>query len=330
MTSLRRVLFFVAALSGAAAFAAAPLPPLNARPVALAANIRNGDRIGAIRVLGMLEIPAQTISGLRVAELSDLAWDDDDNVLYTVTDQGALLGLRPSFQDGVLTAVSLVSAVPLREANSGKKVRWHRTDAEGLAILNGRNRRRGDAELLVSFEVEPRVVRYAHDGTARREIAMPAALARASNYAHPNLGLESLCIHPRLGPLVAPEQPLRDAPDARMRVFSLDGKTWILDTPGRPVALSCTDAATIVILERKFNPASFRGTVTLRQARLPAKPTRRPVATRVLATLDNKLGHSIDNFEGLAHHRGRRYFMVSDNNDLFLQRTLLLYFEIVR
>lgn len=330
MTSLRRILFFIAALYGAAALAAAPFPPLNARAVTLAANLKNGDRIGAIRILGMLEIPSQTVNGLRLAELSDLAWDDDDNVLYTVTDQGALFGLRPSFTNGFLTAVSLVSAVPLREVDSGKKVRWRRTDAEGLAIINGRNRHKGDAALFVSFEAEPRLVRYARDGSARREIPLPAPLANVANYANPNLGLESLCIHPRLGPLVAPEQPLRDAPDARMRVFSLDGKTWTLDAPGRPVALSCTDAATVMILEREFNTASFRGTITLREAELPTQPTGKPVATRVLATLDNKLGHSIDNFEGLAHHRGRRYFMVSDNNELFLQRTLLLYFEIER
>jgi hypothetical protein len=330
VTSLRRILCLVATLYGAAALAAAPLPPLKTRPVALASNLKNGDRIGAIRILGMLEIPAQTVNGLRVAEFSDLAWDDDDKVLYTVTDQGALFGLRPSFKRSVLTAVSLVSAAPLREARSDRKVRWRRTDAEGLAIVDGRNRRKGDAEMLVSFEVEPRLVRYARDGTARRAIALPAPLTHVRNYAHPNLGLESLCIHPRLGPLVTPEQPLRDAPDARMRIFSLDGKIWTLDTPGRPVALSCTDAATVLILEREFDPASFRGTITLREARLPVKPTGRPVATRVLVTLDNKLGHAIDNFEGLAHHSGQRYFMVSDNNDLFLQRTLLLYFEIVR
>jgi hypothetical protein len=296
----------------------------------------------------MLEIPSQSVNGLRVAELSDLAWDDHDKVLYAVTDQGALFGLQPSFKDGFLIAVSLVSAAPLREPESGKKVRWRRTDAEGLGIIKGGSRRKRDAEFLISFEVEPRLVQYARDGTARKEIPLPAPLANVSNYTNPNLGLESLCIHPRLGALVAPEQPLRDAPDTRMRVFSLDGKIWTLDTPGRPVALSCTDSAmgssrgprardgasadssTVLILEREFNTSSFRGTITLRESRLPARPPGRPVATRVLATLDNKLGHAIDNFEGLAHHRGTRYFMVSDNNDLFLQRTLLLYFEVVR
>jgi hypothetical protein len=39
-------------------------------------------------------------------------------------------------------------------------------------------------------------------------------------------------------------------------------------------------------------------------------------------------GWQIDNFEGLAHHQDNRFFTVSDNNDLFVQRTLPLYFEL--
>ena len=41
-----------------------------------------------------------------------------------------------------------------------------------------------------------------------------------------------------------------------------------------------------------------------------------PVET--LVTFDTDKGHQLDNFEGLAHHRGNRFFVVSDDNDLFL------------
>jgi hypothetical protein len=37
----------------------------------------------------------------------------------------------------------------------------------------------------------------------------------------------------------------------------------------------------------------------------------------------------VDNYEGLAHHKNNRYFMVSDDNDHFIQQTLLVYFEII-
>lgn len=313
----------------AAAHAAAPdFPPINARPVSLAANIKNGTRLDAIRIRGMLEIPSQTVNGLRLAELSDLAWDNDDGILYAVTDQGALFGLRPVFKRGMLTDVRLAGAAPLREPDTGKNLKWRRTDGEGLDILHGRNGRRGDAELVVSFEVEPRILRYGRDGSARELVPLPKALAAADRFQSANRGLEALCVHPRLGILVMPEAPLRGAADKAMHVYGLNGKTWRLDSKGTPVALDCSAAGPVLILEREFSTALFRARATLREAALPAKPGTKPVTTRVLAELDGAKGHAVDNFEGLARHTGRRYFMVSDNNDIFLQRTLLLYFEV--
>ncbi len=322
---------FMLALSCVAASAATQdLPPVNAQPVNLAANIKNGARLGALRIRGMLEIPSQSVRGLRLAELSDLAWDNDDGILYAVTDQGALFGLRPVFKRGILTDVHLKSAVPLREPVTGKNVKWRRTDGEGLDILHGNNGKRGDAELVVSFEVEPRIVHYGRDGSALEVVPLPQALATADKYQSANRGIEALCVHPRLGILIMPEAPLRGATDKNMRIDALNGKTWRLDSEGTPVALDCNTKGPVLILEREFSTALFRARATLREAILPARPGTKPLKTRLLAELDGAKGHAVDNFEGLTHHTGRRYFMVSDNNDIFLQRTLLLYFEVLR
>ena len=48
-----------------------------------------------------------------------------------------------------------------------------------------------------------------------------------------------------------------------------------------------------------------------------------------MATLDSDHGLQIDNFEGLARHQSNRFFMVSDDNSVFIQRTLLVYFELL-
>ena len=56
---------------------------------------------------------------------------------------------------------------------------------------------------------------------------------------------------------------------------------------------------------------------------------RSVVVIETVALMDTAQGYQIDNFEGLTRHKGNHFFMVSDNNDLFVQRTLLLYFELV-
>jgi hypothetical protein len=48
-----------------------------------------------------------------------------------------------------------------------------------------------------------------------------------------------------------------------------------------------------------------------------------------IVKLDSVEGYHVDNFEGLTRHQGNRFFMISDNNDLFVQRSLLMYFEIL-
>jgi hypothetical protein len=80
------------ALFAVASPAAEPLPALDARPVPLADSATGSERIGQLRALGLLELPSRTVNGLRLAGLSDLAWDDDDGVLYALSDLGALFG----------------------------------------------------------------------------------------------------------------------------------------------------------------------------------------------------------------------------------------------
>jgi len=64
-----------------------------------------------------------------------------------------------------------------------------------------------------------------------------------------------------------------------------------------------------------------------------AKPTQENqnsvLQTRQLARFDTAQGWLVQNFEGLAHHRGRRFFMVSDDGGESFLQTQLLYFEIL-
>lgn len=325
----RLVILSLWLLTGATAVAQDTVP-LSVKPVQLAEHIETGSRLGKLRILGMLELGSPTVDGVRFAELSGLAWDDDDGLLYAVSDPGGLFALRPVFNQGQLVDVKLVRATMLRELGDGKPVRWRRTDAEGLDIYNGRNGRKGDAELLVSFETQPRILRYRRDGTAIKDQALPAMLADVGQYRSANRSLESVCIDARLGILTAPEEPMKDERAGRTRIVSLTGQFWRLPTgQGGMVALECLGNGGLLIMERDFELTTLRNTITLRHTRIaPDLPGGALLSTATVAVLKSSDGLSIDNFEGLARHRGNRFFLASDNNDVFLQRTLLLYVEI--
>ncbi|MEK6550261.1 MAG: esterase-like activity of phytase family protein [Pseudomonadota bacterium] len=291
----------------------------------------SGTPAAGVRLLGMLELPAVSRDGLKLSQLSGLAWDDDDGILYAISDKGVLFHLRPVFHNGSLTGLTLLRAVALRDASTQKAIRGRLSDSEGLDILNGRNGQRGDAVLLVSFERMPRIVRYRPDGTPLGELPLPKALKDPGDYRGGNRMLESVCHDPALGVLTAPELPLAGRPGAEGTLYALDGREWRYrraSSDARLVAMECLGQGRVLLLENRFGRLTGTTHVYLRRLNLPAKPGAEPVEEELLTVFDRAHGYQLDNFEGLARHRGNRFFLVSDNNDLFVQRTLLLYLEI--
>jgi len=330
MDAARRTLFVMLAVVSAASISAERSLPLNASAYSLCADADDCARIGKVRVLGALAIPSRTIDGKRFASLSGLAWDDDDGILYAVSDKGQLFGLKPEFRNDRLSDVKLVGSANLIDPATKKPVRYRRSDAEGLDILNGRNGRKNDAELVVSFEGQPRVARHRPDGSVIAEIPLSPPLNDINRYRY-NKMLEATCVHPREGVLVAPEEPLNGDRPIIPRLYRTDARSWRLPPPrGSIVAIECLPDGDVLIMERDYSPVLLHIVVTLRRLKL-----HKPVAfdqlpdSDIVAEFDSHDGLHLDNFEGLARHRGNRYFMVSDDNDTLLQRTLLVYFEIL-
>jgi len=289
-----------------------------------------GKPVPNLRVLGMLELPSSTHRGFKLSQLSALAWDDDDGILYALSDKGILFHLRPHFHRERLVGLTLLRAVALRDPATGKPLRGRFTDAEGLDILNARNRRRGDAILLVSFERHPRIVRYRPDGESLGELPLPAPLRDPVNYRGGNRMLEAVCHDPALGVLTAPEQSLQTDPEIQGTLYALSGRTWSYrrHPDSRLSAMECLGQGRLLLLESRFGRLSGTTHVFLRTLKLPGKPGNAGAQEEQAITLTRSDGYRIDNFEGLARHRGNRFFLVSDNNDLFVQRSLLLYIEI--
>lgn len=325
---LRTLLFALLATHAVASRAGDALPALNSKPFDLCPQASACERIAGIRVLGALQLPTRLLeNGIRFGGLSGLAWDDDDQRLYVISDRGVVFGLRPVFRDEKLVDVALLSVNALIDPLGQKPVKWRRSDSEGLDILNGRNGRKGDAELVISFEGDPRIARYRPDGRFIAEAALAKSLRDTKNYRY-NRMLESVCVHPREGILTAPEVPMVGQEDKRL--YRADGRSWrIPPGHGDIVALECLANGDVLLLERDFQKLSLVWQITLRRLRLPAGTAPDSLLNSQTVVEFDGAEYSIDNFEGLAHHRGNRFFMVSDDNNVFVQHTLLVYFELL-
>jgi len=295
-----------------------------------------GDTYMGIRLHGTLVLENIENNGLQLNELSGLAWDEDDQLLYAVSDNGVLFHLRIAITENTLNRAILVSAYPLKNDNGGL---LRLKDSEGLAILKGNNGIKGDSELLISFERKPRVARFTPKGKLLGDYTLPAALQDIKNYYEPNKALEAVTIHPRLGILTAPEWPLKLGQktseflkgEYEHSIFALTGnKQWKI--PAYPalnsavVALEALDDGSVLVLERAFVSVFQPFIISLRRVWLSDDSSNK---VEQVAVFDSTKGWKVDNFEGLTHHRGKFFFMVSDDNNSSLQRTLLSYWELV-
>jgi hypothetical protein len=304
---------------------------LETRSLSLSENVSIGDRVDRIRFLGMLALPDITHNGVRLSQLSGVSWDDDEEILYAVTDKGGLFHLQPQIKNNVLTGVRLLRAYPLRELGSGKPLKWSRGDSEDVYVLNGNNRRKGDSELIISFERHPRIVRYRPDGHAIEDIPLPEVLSKAENYANDNRMLESVCVDSSLGIITAPEVPLKSAGHSATRIFNLSGLFWRYPyaSGDRITAMACLGNGEVLVLQQNFRNPLGNVVVMLKRVRLKKTASGERLEPETVVTMDSVEGYYVDNFEGLTRHQSTRFFMISDNNDLFVQRSLLMYFEIL-
>jgi hypothetical protein len=329
-TALQRLLIVALVLAGACT-----LMPCYAEPIGtsmeFSQKIKTGGHYMQVRLLGLLRLSNTPVDGLPANELSGMAWDEDEQLLYAISDKGHLVHLRPQFKDGILTGVDFLHAYPLLDEH-GSRLKRGMTDAEDLAIRNANNGSRGDSELVISFEDVPRLVRYRPDGTWLGEEPLPELLRDQHNYEGRNAELEAVALHPQFGLLTAPQKPLKTESPGLMSLYAQSGRQWQfapIDTEDSDiVSLAITPKNEVLILERRyknfFTPIIF----AVRRVRLEEQPGGGLLTVEDVARFSNTDGFRIDNFEGLAHHQGNRYFMVSDDNNSAIQQTLLLYFEI--
>ncbi|OLO09550.1 hypothetical protein BTW08_00190 [Salinicola sp. MH3R3-1] len=289
---------------------------------------------------GTLALPGEWQDGTPVGGLSDLGWDDDEAMLFLISDRGWLHRARLTFSgSGELRDYEPLDTYPLR-GEDGAILESAGSDAEALTLENADDDIRGNTQLVIGFEgsaagdtggdapgdaeSNARWQRFLPSGIASEPPHRPAGLSDVAS----NGGLEAIAALPGHGLIGGIETPPEGWPEKLTRLFSLDGQhEWRY-----PLADNANSALTamenldgdLLTLERAYTPPASL-VIRLRRAHLEADGS---VRISELARLSNSDGWSLDNFEGLTGIGGHRYLMVSDDNFSLVQRTLLTCFAV--
>ncbi len=291
-----------------------------------------GNSFMHMRLLDSVGLRLKTASGEAVTELSGLAWDEDEELLYAVSDEGVLHHLRLEIVGDHIEKVQLISSFPLLD-KEGDVLSTGRSDSEGLALLNGANGRKGDSLLLVSFEHKPRVVRYTPRGEFIAGLELPRKLRAKKNYRGNNKMLESVVVHEDFGVLTAAEYPLRDSAMDEHTLYGVRGREFHFPASGAKksavTGLTTLENGNILVLERAWAGLQYPIVISLREVKIWECDSRQRCPVKDLAVLSSAEGWYMDNFEGITHYRDDRYLMVSDDNRSSLQSTILVFFSLL-
>lgn len=281
-----------------------------------------------LEVLDSMDIPVEGANGVRVEEFSGLAWDEDEQLLYAVSDGGVLHHFRIRMDGIRIAEIQPVFSVPIAataDEVSGGSV----TNAEGLTALNDDNGKQSDTELLVAFEDGPAIVRLTPQGKQVAAIPLPGPLADKKQYSKKNSRLEAVAFDQRHGLLTAPERPLEGQPEDLHTLYAADGTTWSFEAfqpDSRLKAIQKLPDGNLLILERTREEKSGAPTARLRYLDFDACSAEREcILNELSATPDPIL---VNNFEGLARLSDDLFLMVTDKTKKDAEPTTVVLFKV--
>ncbi len=257
-------------------------------------------------------------------------WRLADGVdLVAITDNAFWLTARVRRDAGRIAGLDEAELAPILGVSGRPLHRSRYYDTEALTIAGG--------VAYIAVERAHDVLRFdwAKEGVAARAriVATPREIKRLPN----NRGLEGIAIvpagHPLAGALIAVSER-SGSEDEPTQGFIVGGRQPGLFQVRRHDGFDITDMAflpggDILLLERWYR--SLRG-VGLRIRRIAGASLKVGAMLDGDYLLDADLGQEIDNMEGMCvHQEGGKTIvtLISDDNFSFLQRTLLLEFEMV-
>ncbi len=293
-------------------------------------NVVAGEASEELTVLDHHVIPRDAeIGGLKITELSGLAWDEDEQLLYAISDKGRVYHFRLKIENDLIKSVTPIFGAKLRNAK-GKKLKKNQRDSEGLMVWNANNGKKGDTQLVISLEGKPRIVRFTPQGHAIADIAVPKPLRDRRKLRASNSGLESVAYHNKYGFITAPEESLKGQPKNLHTVYAAKKQWSFMAYPAENSSITAMDMMpgtnNLLVMERAWSGVLKPMVISLRRVKLDDCSDKGECKAENLKVFSSSL--SVDNFEGMTPIGNNRYLIVSDDGKHDLLRTLLTLFKV--
>ncbi|WP_289041245.1 esterase-like activity of phytase family protein [uncultured Aliiroseovarius sp.] len=260
-----------------------------------------------VEVLDTLTLAEPRIDDLKISELSGLAYDQDEDALFAISDKGRLFRFAIDLTGDRIAALTPLSGHRLLDPN-GARMSDQGFNAEDIALDQ-------DGTLAIVSEDGPRIARFSLQGEWIEDLTVPEALRDPAAQRSEKDGLESLALHPTFGLLTAPEEPLEDEKRTTQTIHAATGESFAYDTTGIGTtsikAMGVISDGRLMILERDVAADSDRLIPWLRLLD-PADCKDGGLCPTQVAKIEIP-GISDADFEGLTQLTDDLFLIVSDD-----------------
>lgn len=276
-------------------------------------------KTSSIEIVQSISLPKE-IDGVKMRELSALAFDPVEGVMWAISDKAELHRFNVEYKQSVPVGVRYIGSTKLETALS---------NAEGMDYVpaSGANKK---GRLFVAFEDGPALISFSPDGTLPLPLQLPSPLADPKAYAEENSRLESVTLDRKGRFFTAPEEALSDRDDTNHTIFSGDGSTFTFPTfqPHRSNIKALEylkDKDKMLVLERTRDEG---GASTMRLRLVDTGSCQRSMICSVQELHPAEPSSFEGNFEGLTRLRGNYFAAVTDTKSKDATVTRLVFFKL--
>lgn len=293
-----------------------------AEPWEFSEKFKNGDIFENIVLAGALKINPGNDTDKKAREISGIAWDNDEQILYGISDDGYIVHMRLILTaENNLQDVEILSVYYLKDETG--KDRTQGTDAEGVTLDKANNDIKGDTELVLVLDSPARAERFTNTGQFIGTVTLHSNLVKHAN------GDQKFEIN-----AVAGNQESGYRYLTRRQLNGKHHLLYIGTDVEQPLIIN--NETGIEVLGADYIPGD--GLYILDR---DFKSIWKPVFFCIrhiddnyqinnIACLNSKDGWKLDNFEAITHYKDNYFLMITDDEENLLQKTLLVMFKVIK
>jgi hypothetical protein len=177
-------------------------------------------------IMSEFRLPERDGYGNAINEISGLAWDADDQLLYAISDLGHVIAFKILLAGDTIQSINAVRFNDV-ELDIGKN---GLSDTEGVVVLNGNNGVTGDSQLAIAYEDGPAAALFDANGKFIRQMDLPELLRNPDAYQSANERIESIGYSASRGFFFVPQVPLVGNTETKHTLYFDDGSMASFET----------------------------------------------------------------------------------------------------